>query len=138
MAFTGKVRTLPTTTLRRSAGGCSSDLRSFAASEGMSPLAGRFPFAWFAGVVVADIGWRSPSYQPLSKQARLWLGSRCAAAMLRRVLLVRADRALGAAKVALGGVVPAGAYAAARRWYRARTGVGPQEPGPVEERSAAR
>jgi glycosyltransferase involved in cell wall biosynthesis len=97
VAFAGEVRMLDDTLLYRELGGVSETTARNVASSGLSPLHARVPHLVIAREALADIGWRSPVYEPLGRR-RLALAAACAASVPRRnarhVLFHLAPRAI--------------------------------------------
>ncbi len=98
VAFLGEVRMLGDTLLYREIGGVSESTARNVRSSGLPALHARVPHLVMAREALADIGWRSPVYDPLQQRRRLALAAACAASIPRRnarhVLFHLAPRAL--------------------------------------------
>jgi glycosyltransferase involved in cell wall biosynthesis len=83
-AFVGKVRTLDTVCVNRSAEGVSMDVSSLARAFGLSTFEKANPFLTVATNVFRDICWQSPIYRSLSDLERLALAVRAFHIIFRR------------------------------------------------------
>jgi glycosyltransferase involved in cell wall biosynthesis len=84
VAFAGEIRMLDETLLYRELGGVSETTARNVRESGLPALHARVPHLVMARETLADIGWRSPVYEPLGKQQRLALAAACAASIPRR------------------------------------------------------
>ncbi len=83
VAFAGEIRMLDETLLHRELGGVSETTARNVSASGLPALHARVPHLVIAREVLADIGWRSPVYEPLGRR-RLGLAAACAASIPRR------------------------------------------------------
>jgi glycosyltransferase involved in cell wall biosynthesis len=81
IVFKGKLKTIESVCVNRSADGLSRDLGDLAAYFGFTGSQAKNPHRTIAGIVFKDIGWQSPVYRPLGKVGRLVLALRAAEAV---------------------------------------------------------
>lgn len=86
VAFAGKVRAIPSTTIHRALGGASASPEQTASTLGLSRFQGRLPYLMIAGQVLREVGWASPVYAPLGRSRRLLLAAQCQPPILLRQL----------------------------------------------------
>jgi glycosyltransferase involved in cell wall biosynthesis len=83
-AFSGPIALVEETLIFRELGGVSESTARNVRSSGLPALHAKVPHLVIAREVLADIGWRSPVYEPLGPRGRAALAAACAAAVPRR------------------------------------------------------
>jgi glycosyltransferase involved in cell wall biosynthesis len=86
LAFTGGVKRVEETLLFREMGGASESTEANVRTSGLPRAHAKIPHFVIAWQVFAEIGWRSPVYEPLGRTRRLALAARCAVSVPRRNL----------------------------------------------------
>jgi len=84
IAYTGRIETIPDTSIRKDMGGASKSMESTANTFGLRPMHGAYYVENIVMDVFQDIAWKSPVYTSLGSLGRFALASRAVAVLARR------------------------------------------------------